>query len=232
MSKNQRSFLFESRQGQGSLLAIAILGVLLSAFSWIASASLLNRKKEVVAFSRKLRVHNQEVVLQNLLRSPEYLNNKFFDLNKEVIRDWLTGSGNAVIVPEIVIVDPGIGEFETPRNLYGTGVFHQKSTLIPCPISQSSKNSGACPFQSSIQAIATYAEGIGEVDVKIKFTAVTGVKLDFPWNSELPENQLNARIPLNLFGVKISGAQISCKSGFQLLMLSQNPGELLCKIIQ
>ena len=64
--------------GQGTVLAVFILGLVIAMFSWFASASLERRQNEAALLARKMNLRNAELKLAMAFYSPDFANKKFF----------------------------------------------------------------------------------------------------------------------------------------------------------
>jgi hypothetical protein len=220
--RSRKPFVFSrlEKSGQGTLAAVFILGVAMAVFSWVAMASLDRRDKESLITSRQFALRSLELQLQQMMRSPNYVNALFFKKNPE-IQDFLERSPTT---PNDLIELSDLQIFRASGEpWFGKNSVHTEWTLENCQTPTPN-----CVFKSVVSALMVHEKGVGYLHVELSFVPQDSVQLKSPFNPQKNENKIVLWAPLNFYGVEIKEQKISCLPDFKAIMIAQQPGEFLC----
>jgi len=236
------------RKGQSTLLMLAILGFSIGIFAWVSIRSIQNRHKEISSVLRKVSVKNQELALQNMLSSPEYLNKAFWLNNQYHVSHWIMpelieiekklksenrkpahvfGQTNLEI-KTIRFPEAEVDELGAAGMMFGAGTRHNKNTLEPCSLKEAEIHPQLCSLESVVEIYKQFKD---RILLRVKFE-LKDSSASFIWNKDKEENIIEVTLPLHLFGIQFESENMFCKPGFQLFALGEAPGEFLCKIIK
>jgi len=221
-----------NRSGQATLMGVLLLGIAMAVFTWIASASLEDRKKDAVRFAQKLAIKAYERRLDQAFRSPKYAREYFLNENS-VDGSSLTDLVKAKLkVPELQqtqLTNLRVADLDDEKKtLFGrSNTFpgiqkHRIPDFSPCDADMPEE---PCNITSQVRGTLTTHDGVGFIELTVAFESAIS-KL----NPANPENQIRLSFPVNIFGVQIQGQKILCRRGYKALLVSQSPGDFLCML--
>jgi hypothetical protein len=218
------------RSGQGTLLAVLMLGIGMALFSWVASSSLEQRRLESQNLIRKIQIKNLERRLDQAFRSPNFVRENFIQANlglQEALESALRSPNQAEVTRENL----SILDFDGKTWLGFDQKHSTKSRLGPlledCPIDNplDPELEDRCPIVSQVAMKASLDNGVGRVELTVSLSSKTLLL-----NPATSGNSLKVEFPANLHGVRLEGRRLFCREGFKALMISQAPGDFLCAI--
>jgi hypothetical protein len=212
------------RSGQGTLLAVLMLGIGMALFSWVASSSLEQRRVDSELLIRKLDIKNFERRLDQAFRSPNFLRENFVMANpgileaiEKALRDT-SEKGVQLQVSKLRILD-----FEGDTWLgYDDAKSASARLSRRFEACQGVEN---CPIISDVALNAQIQEGVGFLEISVTFSSEL-----LRINPNQAGNVIKISVPANLHGVELRGSRLFCREGFKALLVSQSPGDFLCAI--